>query len=408
MNPVNYSRGDECMKLYQMVGRDILSRKRRILYAALGVVVGTMTVTGILTVARAGEEKIYDQLEKYGPNLIATPAIQSMGMQVGDLTLGMLAVGENYLAYQTVTDIRNIADGILRISNNITDDREIAVIAPKLYINTTIKGSTVMVVGIEPEAEYRVKLWWEVKDGQYLEEADQALFGAAAASLLQVRTGDKLTLGGAELTVSGILDATATSEDYQVFVPLATLQAAFDKEGLYSALDMRICCSTCPVEEIADAINAGVPGVRALAVKQVAASEQEMMEKVNRLMMSLSSLTLVVGLFGVTNTMVASVNERTKDIGIMRAVGASGGQIMRIFIYEAVIIGLIGGVLGYLAGTGLAYILGPSIFAGVDVAYVPAYLPLSIALATVIAVASIVYPALRASRLKVADSFKSL
>jgi ABC-type antimicrobial peptide transport system permease subunit len=65
-------------------------------------------------------------------------------------------------------------------------------------------------------------------------------------------------------------------------------------------------------------------------------------------------------------------------------------------------------VLGYLAGTGLAYILGPSIFAGVDVTYIPAYLPLSIILATLIAVASIIYPALRASRLKVADSFKSL
>jgi hypothetical protein len=85
------------MKLHQMVAKDVLSRKRRVLYAALGVVVGTMTVIGILTMAKAGEAKILDQLEKYGPNLVVTPAIESMNAQLGSLNLGVMAVGENYI-----------------------------------------------------------------------------------------------------------------------------------------------------------------------------------------------------------------------------------------------------------------------------------------------------------------------
>jgi putative ABC transport system permease protein len=106
--------------------------------------------------------------------------------------------------------------------------------------------------------------------------------------------------------------------------------------------------------------------------------------------------------------MMASVHERIKDIGIMRAVGASGRQISKIFVYEAIIIGILGGTFGYIAGTLLAYLIGPIIFEGAIISYVPQYLPLSLILATVISVIAVLYPAFRATRIKVADSFRSL
>jgi putative ABC transport system permease protein len=92
----------------------------------------------------------------------------------------------------------------------------------------------------------------------------------------------------------------------------------------------------------------------------------------------------------------------------MKAVGASRNQIMKIFLYEAIIVGVAGGLLGYLAGTLLAYIVGPLILGGVAVTYVPQYFLPSLALATLIAVIASVYPAFRASKIKVADSFRSL
>ena len=85
------------MKLYQMVAKDVMRRNRRVLYAALGMVIGTMTVVGILTISMAGEARIYSQLEKYGANLTIVPAISNMDMQLGDLSLGTLTVGENYI-----------------------------------------------------------------------------------------------------------------------------------------------------------------------------------------------------------------------------------------------------------------------------------------------------------------------
>jgi len=396
------------MKLYQVVLKDVIRRKRRVLYATLGVVIGTATVVGILTVARAGEARIYSQLEKYGPNLAVIPAINNLDMKLGDVSLGMLAVGDNYVSEEKLPIIRQITDGAIRKALKIEDEGDIATIAPKLYINTKIKDISVMVVGVGPQEEIKIKTWWRVNRGKYLEQKDQALLGAVAAEILKLKVGDNIELNGSTLKVAGILEETGSNDDYQVFVPIETLQTAFDREGLVSSVDIRALCNACPVETIADSINKDVPGVRAVAVKQIAATEMGMMEKMSKFMLTLAGITLAVGLFGVVNTMMASVNERIKDIGIMRAVGASRSQIVKAFIYEAIIIGIIGGILGYVAGTLLAYIAGPLVFEGTSVAYVPQYFVLALVLAIAVAVVATVYPAFRATQIKVADSFRSL
>jgi putative ABC transport system permease protein len=396
------------VKLYQIVARDVMRRKRRVLYAALGVVIGTMTVVGILTIALAGEARIYSQLEKYGPNLTVVPAISNLDMKLGDLSLGTLAVGENYIPEERLPQIRRIADDEIRRGMGIQDEGDIATIAPKLYLNAEVMGMSVMLVGVDPQQENKIKTWWRIQEGGYLEGADQALVGAVAAELLEINAGDRIGLNGSDITVTGILEETGSNDDYQIFVPIGTLQRLFDKEGLISSIDIRALCNACPVEFIADGINQNIPGVRAVAVKQVAASEMGMMEKMNKFMLALAGITVAVGLFGVVNTMMASVHERVKDIGIMRAVGASRNQIIKVFIYEAIIIGIMGGIFGYAAGTLLAYAVGPLIFEGTAISYVPQYFPLSLALATFIAVTAAVYPAFRATRIKVADSFRSL
>ena len=396
------------MKLYQMVLRDVIRRKKSVLFAVIGVIIGTMTVVGIFTIARAGEARMIDQLEKYGPNLTVIPAISNVDMQLGDLSLGTLSVGENYIAEEKLPQIREIADSEIREVMGISDEGDIATIARLLYIITKVYGTSVMVVGVEPQEEIKIKTWWRVGEGEYLDHTDQALVGAVVAELLGLSIGDPVALNGADITVAGILEETGSDEDYQVFVPLETLQKAFDKEGLISSMDIRALCNACPVVMIADDINNSIPGVRAIAVQQVASAEAEMMGRINRFMLALAGITLAVGLFGVGNTMMRSVNERIKDIGIMRAVGASHNQIMKVFIYQAIVIGIVGGVFGYLAGTLLAYALGPVLFGVSSISPVPQYFPMALGIAIGVAVIATVYPAFRAARIKVADSFRSV
>jgi putative ABC transport system permease protein len=159
---------------------------------------------------------------------------------------------------------------------------------------------------------------------------------------------------------------------------------------------------------IAHAINNALPGMRAVAVKQVAETEMGMLERINRLIYALAGITLAIGAFGVMNTMMTSVHERIKDIGIMRAVGSSQRQIIAMFLEEAFIVGLIGGVFGYVAGSLLAYVIGPLIFEGTAVSWIASYLPVSLGVAVVVAVFATAYPAFRATRIRVADSFRAL
>jgi putative ABC transport system permease protein len=413
------------MKLYKMVSKDVIRRKRRVLYAALGIVIGTMTVVGILTIAAAGQEKVYSQLEKYGPNLTIIPAISNLDMKVGDLSLGTVTVGDNYISQDKLPDIRTIADGEIRKALKITDEGNIATFAPKLFTNTKLNDTSIMVVGIDPQEEIKVKTWWRISTGekpkdmnqkmdqanipQTLDLADnEVIAGSTVAELLKLNKGDTITFGDNDFKLAGILEPTGATDDYQIFMPLKISQKIFGKEGKISSVDIRALCNACPVEQIADEVNKSITGVRAVAVKQVAATEMGMVDKLNKLMMSLAGITLAIGLFGVINTMQASVHERIKDIGIMRAVGASRNQVIRVFIYEAVFIGIIGGIAGYIAGSALAYLIGPAIFEGVSISLVPAYFGLAIGLAILVSVIAAIYPAYSASRIRVADSFRSL
>ena len=396
------------MKLHQVVLKDVVRRKKRVLYATVGVVIASMTVVGILTIALAGRARIYSQLEKYGANLSLLPATKSLDAGLGDLTLGSVTVGENYIQEDKLPQIRQITDGEIRRALKVEDAGDIATIAPQLLVQADVKSASVILAGIDPVAESKIKSWWQVAKGKYLDGPDQALVGSTAAELLNMSVGDAFEVKGQNLTVVGVLGETGSGDDYRIFVPLKAVQTAFDKQGLLSTVDIRALCNGCPVEIIAGAINQNITGVRAIAVKQVAEAEMGVMGRMNRFMYALGGITLAVGLFGVVNTMMSSVNERIKDIGIMRAVGASRNQIMRVFIYEAIIIGIVGGIFGYLVGTLLAYIVGPIIFEGTNINFVLQYLPLSLALAIFVAVMATMYPALRAARIRVADSFRSL
>lgn len=396
------------MKLHQLVFKDILRRKKRVLYAAMGIIIAAMTVIGILTIAAAGQEKIYVQLEKYGANLNILPAISSVDAALGNLNMGSLAVGDNYIPESVIPQIRQIADGMIREALDIKDEGNIATIAPKLYVNTKIKDVSLLAVGIDPKEERSIKTWWEIGKGRWIEQPDEVIIGAQVARLLTLDTGDKFALNGTDVTVTGILEETGAGDDYQLFVSLPTLQKAFNKEGVISSIDIRALCNACPVEYIAAGINNSIPGVRALAVSQVAKTEMGMVDKMSKFMFALAGITLLIGAFGVVNTMMTSVHERIKDIGIMRAVGASRNQIIKVFIYEAVLIGVVGGIMGYALGTLTAYAVGPLVFEGATVTWEPQYLLLSLLLSIFVAIASAAYPAYRATTIKVSDSFRSL
>jgi len=91
-------------------------------------------------------------------------------------------------------------------------------------------------------------------------------------------------------------------------------------------------------------------------------AEMEILEKIENLMLLVAVVALAASALGVMTTMTTSVVERTKEIGMMKAIGAEKSKIASLFLLEALIIGLIGGIVGYLAGLGVAQFIGMSVF----------------------------------------------
>src|SRR3972149_546175 len=122
------------------------------MYAILGVVIGTMTLTAILTVSAAGQARIISQLEKYGANLNVMPAVKTIDNGLGDLSLGTMNLGENYIDEAKIPIMRQITDAKIReYLKDLPGEGDIATVAPKLFVTAEIKGAQVVAVGIEPE-----------------------------------------------------------------------------------------------------------------------------------------------------------------------------------------------------------------------------------------------------------------
>ena len=143
------------------------------------------------------------------------------------------------------------------------DVGDIATIAPQLLVQAEVKGASVILAGIDPVAESKIKSWWQVSEGTYLNGAGEALVGSTAAELLNMNVGDTFDVKGQNLSVAGILGETGSGDDYRIFVPLKAVQTAFDKQGLLTTVDIRALCNACPVEIIADFKPGVVPTIEA-------------------------------------------------------------------------------------------------------------------------------------------------
>jgi putative ABC transport system permease protein len=289
----------------------------------------------------------------------------------------------------------------------ISDPGPIAIVAPRLYLPAAVDGRNVTVVGVYPDQEKAIRVWWGFSEGEYLKGPDDIVLGSVAARTLGLSAGQTVNLLDHDFVVAGVLDDSGSNDDYLIFAPLATLQAAAGKDGMVSTVDVRALCTGCPVEKIADGLTGSIAGIHASAVRQVAEAELGMWHSMRSIVLLLASVTLLVGLFGVMNAMSAMVMERRKDIGIMRAVGASRRQIVSMFLYEAAALGVLGGIAGYLAGLLLAVVVGPLVLGGASVTPVVAYVPLAIGLAGAISMVAALHPALGAARMKVADAVRT-
>jgi putative ABC transport system permease protein len=298
-------------------------------------------------------------------------------------------------------------------------------VAAKLTVPAQIGDRPVTLTGILPQTEFENKAAWQsvqvfsnahagcknaatldagnrseienLAHGRYVHDigANETYLGSDVAAALNLKNGDNITLLGHSFRIAGVIPATGTVDDSRLFAHLHTVQRIATKGEVVNVIEIMACCEDAAGKLIAQ-LTEQFPDAKVVTITQVVNTQVA----VNRLMTRLSYLffgiLLAVGIASVAGTMFANVTERRREIGTLMALGATPALVARLFLGKALVVGLAGGLLGYVGGTLLAVVLGPS-WAGIAVWPLPWLAAVAVIVSGVVALAASYLPARRAA-----------
>ena len=360
----------------------------------LGVVIGVASVVALVGVGQGTTSNITTRLSALGTNLLT-----------------ISPTGRSTTAVLTVEDAAAIAkvDGV-------------AAVAPELQTSSSIvvgtKSTTTSVVGTS--ADYARVRAYDVWQGTFLTPAavEQGLrvvvLGATTASDLGLDAtsiGSTVSIGGLPFEVIGILQPKGGSgfqnPDDQVLVPLATVSKYFVAGDTVRTIGVSVS-SDDQMASVTTAITALLRDRHKLAATDTADfsifNQTQLLDAASSISATLTlllggiaSISLVVGGIGIMNIMLVSVRERTREIGIRKAVGARGRDILAQFLIEALTLSLLGGLIGIAVGLGVSALIGQ--LAGWGFQFNPITVAAAVVFSLIVGIVFGVWPARMAARL---------
>ena len=265
---------------------------------------------------------------------------------------------------------------------------QIVAAAPYLYVAANAGTQPVILAGTWFDQVAKMNSWWKV-DGGWVSSRDDrlhCLVGQAAARQFGLAPGSQIDLRAGEhdvsLTVAGIVTAGG-AEDNQIFTSLDVAQGLAGLPGRVSLIQLSISGRPSEIEAFTSRLAGTLPGLDVRPVRQLAAAEGAILGRIRGLIFWTITLILVLTTLGVLASMAALAMERSRDVGLMKALGGSVQRIMRLFLAEAAALGVTGGVIGFAIGVVLARWIGGRVF-GVAISPRLEVFPLTIALTVIV------------------------
>lgn len=386
------------MRLKDISINNLRRRKGKVFFLILGLTIGITTIVTLISITRMMNEDIANKLDEFGANILILPRSDDFSLSYGGINMGGVDIDTQTLKISDVSKIRQI-----EVRENIN------IVSPKLIGWVEIERKKVPLIGILFQEEIRLKKWWKIH-GAVPKNREEILLGNEVAVRLFKSTGDTLSINGKALKITGVLDETGSQDDFLIFGDLTFVQELVKKQEALSLIEVSAFCNTCPIEEIVRQISKELPHAKVTAIKQTLQTKMEALDHFKKFSIGISIIVLLIGGLIVFTNMMASVNERKREIGIFRAIGFRKSHVIQIIFLEAIIVGLIAGVLGYIFGLGISYFIGPMVtgMKGGRILIDPLLALGAISLSAIIGILSSAYPAIHASKMDPTTALRAL
>lgn len=368
----------------------LVRQKKKLFLIALTVALGVSLATAMLNVMFDVGDKVNQELKAYGANLSIVPKGASMVNELYQLDEKQNA----YIKQDDLVKIKmifwayNIVDFAPYLTTQITvNDKPVTLVGTWFNKHLTIPTGDKVDTGI-----LAMKSWWSIEGNTMKDDNLQGVMvGETIAKQLNLKIGDNIEITSptkkTTLTVNNIFHSGGV-EDNDLYVSLPVAQYMANKEGLVERVEVSALTTpendlarkaaqdpnsltraewdkwycTAYISSIAYQLEELMPDIRVKAIMQVAESEGSILQKTQLLMLLLTILSLICSALAISNLVTANVIERSTEIGLLKALGATNTSVSMLILSEILIIALFGGMAGYFIGLGFAQIIGQTVF----------------------------------------------
>ena len=405
--------------LFRIVKQSFINQKKAMAVMIVSVAVGTAIAASLLSLSFDISSKVSRELRSYGANIVVQPKVSGIAGVSGQ---------RRYLREQDIPKVKMIfwrhnVLGAVPVLQLHDDKLDVTVLGTWYRKSIPMPGEkNAFETGVAT-----VMPWWSV-DGAWPSSDGELAAGTSLAQKRGLRTGDTVTVRGRTFRISGIVN-TGGKEDDMLVGELALVQHLAGLEGKVS--QVFVSALTTPMDEFAykdpermtkkeyekwyctgyvtsiakQLETEAFQGSTARPIWPVAETEGKILNRLELLIVLLTSVSLLAAALGVSTTMIMSLLRRTDEVALMKAVGADRLQTAVIFLVEALLIGIAGGLAGYLLSLAISGYLGYAVF-GTGLEQRGVLFPISMSVSVLISVMGVYLPIRRALTIRPAIVLK--
>ncbi|BAW31051.1 MAG TPA: ABC transporter permease [Methanothermobacter sp.] len=367
------------MKFFQLMLKNPFRNKIRSVLAIIGIAIGIATIVALGIITEGLKESTQETLRAGGADFTIVES------NVSDMFLS--TIDEGYI--DKVDNISGVKEsvGVLTSVQPIED------------------SPYFVVIGIDPSKVGLSQI--KIKSGRSIKEDDEIIIGKVAAEKLNKTIGDKISIKRENYKIVGIFESGNIQEDGGAFISLKKLQEIEDKKGKVTMIYVK-AEKNANIEKIREEIEKKYgENLTTIASLEDLQSVDQGLKTVDAASWAISLLAVVIGSIGVVNTMIMSVFERTREIGVLKAVGWKNKRILTMILGESLILTLIAAIVGSLMGVAAIQILMHINMGGfIRPVYTIEIFLKAFTVAIFVGILGGFYPAYRATRLEATEALR--